>query len=201
MPTGYTADIEKGITFEQFIWSCARQFGALITMRDERSDAPIPEAFQPSTWNKDELAKAETLLAELKALTSDQANGKARVEYDGELAHHEKYIADKRELEKKYRAILAQVRVWHPPTPDHVGLKSFMEQQITESIKFDCGTEYLTKPKLLSGTEWLNTKVQKCLRDIEYHSQEQAKEEERVAGRNTWLRELRKSVVVPANVA
>jgi hypothetical protein len=194
MPTGYTADIKKGITFEQFIMSCARAFGALIEMRDEPLDAPIPESFEPSTYNKDALVKAEKELIELKSLSIGQAQEKAEAEFKDALAKHEKYIADKKNLEKKYRAMLTQVKAWQPPTPEHVGLKNFMEQQITESIKWDCGTEYLTKPTLLTATEWLNTKIQKCLKDIDYHSKVQTEEENRVVGRNNWINELRKSI-------
>lgn len=40
MPTGYTDAIKDGISFNQFILSCARAFGALITMRDEPSSVP-----------------------------------------------------------------------------------------------------------------------------------------------------------------
>jgi hypothetical protein len=49
MPTGYTAPIADGMTFEQFALGCARAFGALVTMRDEPSDAPIPERLEPDT--------------------------------------------------------------------------------------------------------------------------------------------------------
>jgi hypothetical protein len=35
MPTGYTAAIKDGISFEKFVWDCARGMGALVMMRDE----------------------------------------------------------------------------------------------------------------------------------------------------------------------
>jgi hypothetical protein len=35
MPTGYTDKIKDGISFEEFVLSCARQFGACISMRDD----------------------------------------------------------------------------------------------------------------------------------------------------------------------
>lgn len=49
MPTAYTANISKGITFKEYALLCARNFGATITMRDEPLDAEIPE-FQPSDY-------------------------------------------------------------------------------------------------------------------------------------------------------
>jgi len=38
MPTGYTNCIKDGVTFEQFVWKCARAMGALVMMRDEPSN-------------------------------------------------------------------------------------------------------------------------------------------------------------------
>ena len=69
-----------------------------------------------------------------------------------------------------------------------------MIQQITESIRFDCGTSYLTKPKLLTATEWLNKKTEIALHDIEYHSEENAKEVQRTNERTSWVRELKNSL-------
>ena len=47
MPTGYTAPIKDGISFNDFMWGCARAFGALIMMRDDPPGTPIPERFEP----------------------------------------------------------------------------------------------------------------------------------------------------------
>jgi hypothetical protein len=194
MPTGYTSDIEKGITFEQFALSCARNFGALVSMRDEPHDAPIPDEFTPSSYNADNLLKAQKELGELKALPIDECEKRAMMEYKEELERHEKYLADKRQLQTKYETMLSSAKAWTPPTPDHQGLKEFMIQQIEESIKWDCGTSFLTKPKLLTATEWLNKKTEKALHGIEYHSEENAKEVQRTNERTSWVRELKKSL-------
>ena len=58
MPTGYTAKIADGQTFEEFILSCARAFGALVEMRDEPADAPIPEEFKPSAYHTTQIGVA-----------------------------------------------------------------------------------------------------------------------------------------------
>ena len=47
MPTGYTCQIETGITFEQFALNCSRAFGALSNMRDDPSGTPIPNKIKP----------------------------------------------------------------------------------------------------------------------------------------------------------
>lgn len=65
MPTGYTAAIADGIDFKTYALSCARAFGALVEMRDEPANAPIPEEFKPSSYYVTSLASAreEVVLA------------------------------------------------------------------------------------------------------------------------------------------
>jgi hypothetical protein len=45
MPTGYTCIIEDkpDVTFAEYVWRCARAFGALLSMREDSLDAPIPD--------------------------------------------------------------------------------------------------------------------------------------------------------------
>jgi hypothetical protein len=57
--TGYTATLtEKDQTFEQFVWACARNFGALITMRDDPMDAPVPELFELRSYYSERVEEA-----------------------------------------------------------------------------------------------------------------------------------------------
>lgn len=201
MPTGYTAAIEKGISFEQFVWSCARGMGALIMMRDDASDAPIPESFKPSPYNAEALAKANTRVAELQAMTSDVAEVEAAKSYDAELASHTKILADKAALLSKYEAMQERVSAWVPPTNDHKGFRSFMLEQISESIRFDCGTSYYTAPERLTGGEWLARELDKAHRDVAYHAKANVEEIERTNGRNAWVAALRQSVPPPLQAA
>lgn len=52
MPTGYTVGIADGkiTTFEQYAMTCARAFGALVMMRDDPFDAPIPEEIKVADY-------------------------------------------------------------------------------------------------------------------------------------------------------
>ena len=79
MPTGYTLDLYDGkdITFEEFALRCARAFGALISMRDEPIDAPIPERFEPSDYHLKELEKAKKRLKEVKKWNEETAEQEA----------------------------------------------------------------------------------------------------------------------------
>lgn len=194
MPTGYTAEIADGISFEKFVLRCARAFGALIDMRDDPMDAEIPDEFKPSDYHQKKLETARVELAEAKSITLEDAAVKAEQNYRKELEQHEKYLADKKELKTKYTAMLQLVKEWQPPTPDHAELKNFMVQQITESINFDCNTSYNKPPKLHIAHEWLDQKINECLESVAYHSTELEKEIERCNCRTAWVKALKQSL-------
>lgn len=196
MATGYTAAIEKGITFEQFTMDCARAFGALVSMRDAPSDAEIPQELKPSDYDKHELAKSETELAVVKTMRNAQATVKARQDYKASISYLEEAISKAGIRRTKYYAMLAKVEAWIPPSSDHQELKKFMVKQIGISIESDCDTKYYTdqKPTLLSGQQWKEKRIAGLLKDIAYHSEEHTKELDRIASNNTWLKQLRESL-------
>lgn len=194
MPTGYTHAIKDGISFEKFVWSCARAFGALVEMRDDPMDAPIPQAFEASTHNAKELVKARAELARLQALTTREISAACAAANKAAIQSHADLLAEYDSLRDKYKAMLAKVQAWKPPTPDHVEMKNFMVQQIEQSIDFDCSTKYLRAPVQLTPEKWHSQQIESAQKDIAYHTNEQAKEDERTAQRNAWLAALRESV-------
>ena len=82
MPTGYTAAIKDGISFNEYALSCARAFGALIMMRDEPADAPIPDEFKPSDYHFKKIEEAKAELARLRAMSPDEAVSQIRKSID-----------------------------------------------------------------------------------------------------------------------
>lgn len=198
MPTGYTAAIKDGITFEKFVLTCARGFGALIMMRDEPMDAPIPDEFKPSNYHREKLIEARKEKALLETF-SDEAKDDYCKEYnDEQLARWEKRKAEKEALEVKYKEMLAQVIQWQPPTPDHEGLKEFMIKQIRESIDFDCNMKYDEKPEPLSVEQWFQKRKEKVELNINYHTYENRKEVKRAADRTAWVVALKDSLQLAA---
>jgi hypothetical protein len=87
--------------------------------------------------------------------------------------------------------MLDKVRGWVPPTPDHQGLKDFMEQQLTISMdKYEPEEPaYIGFPKI-----WHKERINNELKQIEYHRKAYREECERTADRNEWLADLRKSI-------
>ena len=196
MPTGYTLDLYDGkdITFEEFVLRCARAFGALIDMRDEPMDAPIPERFEPSDYHLKELIKAKKRLEEVKGWDEEKAEQEAERAYRDALKKREEFIEKNKLIHKRYEDMLSKVREWKPPTPDHVDLKKFMIQQLEDSIEFDCFIPEM--PQSLSGEEYKEQQIKKALDDIDYHEKEYAKEVSRVHERNKWLLLLRESLKI-----
>jgi hypothetical protein len=196
MPTGYTADIEKGITFQQFALNCARAFGACVTMREDPSDKPIPNEFKPSDYHKKQLAKAERELRKIQTISPEEASRQAETSYQNSKRANDGYIKNCINLRAKYNAMLTQVRAWNPPSKNHSEFKQFMIQQIESSIRFDCGTDYHIQnaPKLMSGKKWRQEQIRGLHQDIEYHTKETHKETERTNGRNLWIKQLRESL-------
>jgi hypothetical protein len=195
MPTGYTADIAKGITFDQYLLGCARAFGALVTMRDSPADAAIPDAFKPSPYNAQQLEKAQSLLAALEVMPTEDAEQAAASAYDEQETRRFVRLGEIKDLRAKYEAMLAAAKAWKPPTPEHQGLADFMQEQINRSIEFDCGTSYHETPTTrLTGEQWLADAKASALRDIEYHTKHHADEVRRCADRTAWVKALRDSL-------
>lgn len=195
MPTGYTADVADGTIgdLRSFALQCARGMGALIMMRDEPWDAPIPERFEPSTYNAERLAEAKAERQRLYNLTNEEADEAAQAEYDEKVAAKAKWLSERTERRNRYNAMIAQVVQWQG-APE--GLKEFMLEQLHTGRDFDCpdNDRYWDEPEVLTGSEWRRKKLEKVQHDIQYHAVEDAKERERTEGRNVWIAQLRASL-------
>ena len=194
MPTGLTAGIAHDMSFEDFIWDCARQFGALISMRDYPKDAPIPDAFNVSNYHTKALKQEKEMLEELKNMSRDALTDAAEAEFECSLASYEKSIVEHAELRDKYLAMQAKVESWEPPSPDHFELKTFMLNQIKESIDYDCSDKYNICPARQTGFQHFNQYLKRLLDSISDHTKEHRKEVKRAAGRTKWVQQLKQSL-------
>lgn len=196
MPTGYTADIKDGITFNTFAMNCARAFGACVMLRDEPGGGDkIPDAFEPSNYHAQQVEKAQDALAEFRALTPSQHMREASKAWDAAETQRIVRLDEKRAQRKAYEDMLAKVKAWTPPTPEHDGLKEFMRSQIAQSIDFDCDESYCSTPTVrLTGEQWAAQRLAHLQRDIAYHQKEHAEEVQRTSGRTEWVKALRASL-------
>lgn len=196
MATGYTAKLmEEGETFQEYALRCARAFGALIHMRDDPLDAPIPEHVAPSDWSKKKLAAAKTELERLENM-----GGNERIAF-GEQAHAEDIVRRRASLDRdraenaRLMLMREQVEAWTPPSPEHLTYKKFMLDQITLSLHdLEFGEKYLSAAEEKAPVSYYAAAVAGAERDIEYHAAEQVKEVERAESRSLWIQQLRASL-------
>jgi hypothetical protein len=197
MPTGYTSEIYEGkeVSGKKFIMDCARAFGACIMMRDEPNNAEIPEEFKPSTYHKEQIERGKSELKKYQDMTIEEAQNFIDEEYETTIKNNKEQIKNKMDLRNRYLNTLSEVMEWQTPTEDHINLKEFAIKQLKESIDFDCGVSYYNKEVVkYSPEEWLDIKINSCLRDIEYHTKENNAEIKRVTERNKWIKDLRNSL-------
>ena len=195
MPTGYTSVIAEGFTFEKFAMTCARAFGAMILMRDESTDAEIPDEFKPSEHHLVKLHAAQARQSALLGMSHPEMEAGVALANQTAQESYKTRRAGKDKLQAQYEAMLVRVQAWTPPTADHEGLKKFMVDQITQSLDFDCGVGCIEdEPQPRLASEWLNDEFAKVNRDIAYYTKAHAEEVERTNDRNNWLKALRASL-------
>lgn len=190
MPTGYTYAVANGTetTLRQFALRAARGMGALIMMRDEPMDAPIPDRFEPHTYHLEALEQARTRMAFLRAMSTDEIT-KASIAWNNDnTASMQKAVQENDEQRDRYNRLIAEVEAWEG-SPE--GLKRFMLEQLRESLKFDVNdepTRYFPKPR--SPEEWWGEECREAGKNITYHANEYEKEVERTEERNKWVAQL-----------
>lgn len=198
MASGYTYRILSGeiTTLQQFAMACARQFGALIAMRDEPADALIPERVEPSDHYLREAAKARARLTELDRMQPADAQAACQREHSRKMASW-RGRCDRRALHAvRYAAMLEQAENWQPPTLDHCKLYDFMLDQLHQSIEHDCrplaGCDDM--PTMQRWPEWLADEREQARLELDYCTRAYAKEVARTEERNRWLADLRASL-------
>src|ERR1700759_3469611 len=112
MPTGYTYTIEQGCSFEEYVWGCARAFGACVMMRDDPADKPIPEKFEASDWNAKRLEEAKAERARLDRLTEEEITAAMEAERQEIEETNSRYVRESEEKNRRYAAIRQRVTAW-----------------------------------------------------------------------------------------
>lgn len=193
MPTGYTAEVVDGkvTEFPDFALICARAFGALITMRDDPMDAPIPDEFEPDGYYAKRVAEGLKELGNVQAMSNSEASDAAAKAHKEALEHRANYLRRQEAEAERINAMLAKVRAWTPPTPDHQGMKKFMVEQLTISLP---GEYAPAVPELLDGPTWRQRRIDTLAEEVARHKIEREKEVERAKTRTQWVKDLRASL-------
>jgi hypothetical protein len=195
MPSGITAPIAEGkdITAAEFLIRCAKQFGGLMHMQDEPLSAPIvPREANLDHYDKS-IARLEKDLAKYQAMSLEEAEAAVEEDYQEDLARHNQITADKNATRARYEAVLAKVRTWVPPTPEHDNLKEFAVKQLVESIDWDC--KVYEGPTKLSAQEYLTGRIEGLQGSLNFYKKQRADEIKRVEEANKWVTTLVESVM------
>lgn len=190
MPTGYTAGVADGTVTDlrTFALTCARGMGALILMRDDPIDAPIPERFEPSDYSSKKLAEATSRLIALKGMTREQIEAEAAKWNEENEAYRLKLVRENQECRERYDRLISETEAWEGAPQ---GLKEFMLEQLRSSRDFDTSDDPLRyAPTPRSPVEWWANECREAARDVEYHVKADADERRRTDERNAWLAQL-----------
>lgn len=201
MPTGYTAGILDGEIkdFKQFARLCMRNFGATIHMRDD----PFTPQYeytprQPSEYHLKAIQEANKLVTESQTLSDEEIIATRKAELLKNKMYHQEAISKDEKNALVLQSFLDEAKKYLPPTEQHTGIKEFMVQQLTETIRFDCDTAYHTE-KLLEIEKELSTlnakeirlsMLEKATKDLRYHQDEYNKDVKRCNDSNLWVQQF-----------
>lgn len=193
MPTGYTDMISKGVSFKEYALHCAKAF--TVECRDQNE---LPDKIEPSSYNLEAAERDENKIDELENLSLEECEIRSEQAFEDRRKSLLDSIQKKKELEKKYDDMLAEVEKYTPPTPLHENYKNFMETQIKDSIDWDCDTSYYEKElenlTLDTGGNWREKEITELKRSVEYNTNAHKEEVERAKERNEWLQQLKESL-------
>lgn len=198
MPTGLTARIYEGkeTSFKDFALLCARQFGALVHMRDEDLNAPITKR-NPTSYYLEELEDAKKALEDFKA--NPPARESLAKEWEEKLEKIKREDAESNkeasELRLRYLDMLRQVQAWVPPTDEHTNLKKFMVEQLERSIQFDCMI-HNNADKFPTMEQYIEDGLspRHLEKEVEYYQRRWDSEVKHCEDVNKWVEDLIKSL-------
>lgn len=194
MPTGYTAAVVDGEITElkPFVMQLARGMGALVMMRDDPHDAPIPKRFEPSNYHYNVVNKAVDELIKLEAMTPEEKQ-QATDEWNFFNQKSRREAVERNEkIRLRLNNMLEKVAAWQG-APE--GIKEFALQQLNSTLDFDVMDDplkYYENDRTVE--EWYTAELKRINWDLKYHREEHEKELERTQSRNEWLAQLRVSL-------
>ncbi len=191
MPTGYTAAVEDGTITElsDFALRCARAFGALISMREDSLDTPIPDSFPPDDYYTKRLMTMRDEAGRLESLTVAECIAAQNDEIAKARSYRDEYRERKALETQRYTSMLEKVRAWKEPSPDHAQLKTFMAEQL--EISMDTSNYEPSIPTVLDPSAWRANKLAATKQSIADANKYLEEELERVQKRTEWVRLLK----------
>jgi len=199
MQSGFTYEVAEGkvTDFPTFALRCARGFGALLHQRED-SPHDVPKMREVGEYAHKALERDRVQLVRLQEMTVDEARAAMLAAHEVALARRRERQARDMEVRARYEAMLAKVRAWEPPTPEHVELQGFMVEQIVESMRFDLFDLPDPPPPDEDAGRWLEGERERARESVVRSEKNLAEEVERCRQANAWITALYESLVPPA---
>lgn len=196
MPTGYTEKLmREGQTFQEFVLTCARAFGALIDMRDNPSDAPIPDKIEPSKYYTDKIKEASDKFEILYRMKDAEKEAYGQQQKDAILKTLNNNLVINEMENERLQGMRLLVQSWIPPTQKHIQLKEFMLRQIDISInKTDYYYKLIEEYEKLTPASFYIKNLSECKRSIDSYKKENKKEIKMAQSKTKWIQKLKKSI-------
>lgn len=194
MTTSYTAPIQaQGLAthfkFADFALRCARAIDIASTQRHEPLDTPIrEETLDPALIERVRTAALE--LAEAHERTDPEWVGHWSTHTMATTEAQDRAKRDADHLRRRYKAMLADVEAWEPPTEMHTGLKTFMREQLTESLTADCTPSPLAPTTYATAAKYREAELHRLTTNLDHHRLQLHEAQARVARQNDWIRTL-----------
>ncbi len=201
MPTSYTSDLHSGkkMTLAAYLMRCARASGKLDRIREYPIDAVIPDRFETYSYYIEQLEKAEANVARIKQWDDTEANRQAKLFYDSKTDLYQGWLNEAAEIRKRYETMLAKVKAWTPPTPEHQEIKEIAIQQLEQSIDSDCQTDHLTAPELSTGAVFKEEALRAARQEVSRYTEWYEEDKKRVKELTEWVKALRQSLAAPSD--
>lgn len=203
MPTGYTAGIIDGTitSFPQFAKQCARNFGALIHMRDE----PFEKEWEPRVphdYHSKKIAESNVVIEEMRRMSDEELVASELKRIDEKILYHTEAIEKTKQVREKLNTFLREAKKYAPPTENHTGLAAFMQEQIRSTLEYDGSTTYHdnalaelnARKESINANRVRSARIEQAKKDLLYHEREHAAEVRRCEESNQWYAELLKSL-------
>lgn len=193
--TGYVHEMVKNdLNFNQFVWCCARAFGALINMREAPTDAPIPEEVTPSSFYANALKDSQKEVKRLNKMTNEQKIRYGERKKKESISSLKKSIKEQEDTNKKINTMIDQVNEWQPKE-EQKSLKDFILQQLKSSLeKTDHLQNELENKEKIDPLELFHLHLSIENNSVQYYEAQVAKEKRNLQETNQWLKNLRESV-------
>lgn len=188
--TSYTSLIQDGrvTTATDFLRCCLHGFGVMSSFRDDPISAELPASIPGEDWHARQIANAEKTLEKYLAMTDGEWCAELHAAISNEEDSVAKYQKECDEFTAKLNAIKEKVESWQCD-PKYAEVKKFALEQIKVSMPEPPTWmhEGLANLKNQTLEEFKKEHIDGAKRDIEYHKEGLARDEQLNKERNEFL--------------